>query len=84
MNKKNSLYLPLSTRYRNAHKAAVYNWRRKLWLYINIKSTYNVYANIKNTYNEIINSDKGRNKYKGCFIKKCFIKRTCSYPYYYN
>lgn len=78
-----SISLPLSTKSRDktgrgVFNAVVYKYKRKLWLYI--RWLWNKEGGGKY---EFVDSDKRNNKYAGCFCKKCSIKRTCSFPYYY-
>ena len=80
----NSISLPLSTRDkgdkgdRGVFNAVVYKYKRKLWVYIRW-----FWNKGEGGLFEFIDSDKRKNKYAGCFIKKCSIERTCSFPYYY-
>ena len=85
-----SISLPLSTKDkegREVFNAIVYKYKRKLWIYIRFeiyKGKSGLFEFIgKSGLFEFIDSDKKENKFKGCFVKKCFIGRTCSYPTYY-
>ena len=67
-----SISLPLSTKDKDVYNAIVYKgeYRRKLWVFIK------GYTGCESGRYEFI-------EYAGCFMKKCFIGRTCSFPYYY-
>ena len=76
-----SISLPLSTidkGDRGIFNAVIYKYERKLWIYIR----FEIYKGKSGLF-EFIDSDKKENKFKGCFVRKCFIGRTCSYPTYY-
>ena len=84
-----SISLPLSTKdkenkgNRGIFNAVVYKYKRKLWVYIRFSFIRGSIHGREYGRYEFIDSDKRNNKYAGCFCKKCFIERTCSFPYYY-